>query len=188
MKKFKFINQLKKWSTSAIDPKYRVGMRVVKTAIAVMICLIISLMLDNTNIIQISAVSALITLRPSQKDTLQTGVYRTVGTIIGGLLGLLCVLIGQVLPYYEEGLFVLVIPLMIVLDFYICNVLKLYDAGVISCVVLIIVASRIPLPLNEAFSYTASRVVDTLIGVVVATVLNKIFVIPRHEGENEQEK
>jgi len=162
-----------------VDMHYRIGMRVVKTAAAAMICLIIALLTGSMDSIPISAVSAIVTIRATQGETVHTGVFRVLGTIIGGVLGILTVVIGLFLPYYGDGLFVVVIPLMLLLNLYLCNVLNMQDSCTISCVVTIMVAAPLNLDatVDSALIYTLFRVRDTLIGVVVATVMN---IVPYH--------
>jgi len=149
-------------------------MRVVKTAAAVMICLLIALLTGGWDSVSIAAVSAIVTIRPTRGDTVHSGVFRILGTVIGGVTGTLAVFIGLFLPYYSEGLFVIVIPLMLLFDLYLCNVLKMPDSCTISCVVTILVATNINLDatVGGALVFTLYRLRDTLIGVGVATVLN----------------
>ena len=162
-----------------MDTQYRIGMRVVKTAAAVMICLIIALLAGSMESVPIATVSAIVTIRATQGETVRTAVFRVLGTIIGGALGMLTVVIGLFLPYYYDGLFVLVIPLMLILNLYLCNVLNLQDSCTISCVVTIMVAAHIELDatVQESLLYTLLRLRDTFIGVVVATIMN---IVPYH--------
>ena len=175
-----------------VDTHYRVGMRVVKTAIAVGICLIIALLTDGMESATISAVAAIVTIKVTQDDTLRTGVFRLLGTLIGGVLGILTVIIGLFLPYYNEGLFVVVIPLVLILNLYICNVLSMQDSCSISCVVTIVVAAHIAVDstVGEALMYTLVRLRDTFVGVTVASVLNVLpFFVSRRtkKGQDEDE-
>jgi uncharacterized membrane protein YgaE (UPF0421/DUF939 family) len=157
-----------------LNTHYQIGMRVVKTAVAVMVCLLIALFTGGWDSVSITAVSAIVTIRPTRGETVSTGILRVLGTVIGGVIGTMAVLAGLFMPYYSDGLFVIVIPLMLLLNLYLCNVLKMQDACTISCVVTILVASQInpDLTVNGAFDYTLIRLRDTLIGVIVATVLN----------------
>ena len=159
---------------SHIDTQYRIGMRVIKTVVAMMVCLLISMLTGGSVSISISAISALVTLRATQGETLQSGVFRLIGTILGGLLGVLTILIGLYLPYYSEGLFIVVIPLMLLLNLYLCNLLKMQDSCQISCVVIIIVATNVDIvaTVGDAFILTLSRLRDTLIGFAAATFMN----------------
>jgi len=159
---------------SHLDTHYRIGMRVIKTGAAVMICLLIALLTGNKESIPITAVSAIVTIRATQGETVSSGIFRVLGTVIGGALGILTVLIRLYLPYYNEGLYVIVIPLVLLLNLYLCNVLKMQDSCTISCVVTILIAAPLTHDetINNAFIYTLIRLRDTLIGVVVATVMN----------------
>ena len=169
----KFLEKLKSVAP-AVDMHYRVGMRVIKTAAAVGICLLISIFSEGMESVPIVAVSAIVTIRPTQGETVHTGVFRLLGTIIGGAIGIVTVVIGLFLPYYNDGLFVIIIPAMLILNLYLCNVLKLQDSCVIACVVTIIVASHVAVDVTvgEAMVFTFLRLRDTFIGVAVATVMN----------------
>lgn len=167
----KILQELK---SVTVDTNYRIGMRVVKTAVAVFICIAIAWLLGSENIVQISAVSAIMTLRATRDDTIHHGVFRLLGTLVGGVVGLLTVLIGLFLPYYSAGLFVIVIPLMLILNLYLCNLLKMHDACTISCVITLIIASNVYLdaPVAHTLIFTLSRLRDTLIGAVIATIID----------------
>jgi len=157
-----------------LDTNYRIGMRVVKTVVSVMICMIISLFTENMNSMSISAVTALVTIRATQGETIRSGVLRVLGTIIGGAFGILTVLIGLLLPHYSDGLYVLVIPVMLLIDLYLCNLLNMQDTCQISCVVIIIIAANVNLDtsIGSAFMLTLLRLRDTFIGAVIATLMN----------------
>ena len=173
------IKNLTEMVDSRLDTHYRIGMRVVKSAAAVMICLLISLLFKGWDTMAIAAVSAIVTIRPTRVETMSSGMFRVIGTIFGGAVGILTVFIGLFLPYYNEGLFVVVIPLMLLLNMYVCNVLKMQDSCTISCVVTILVAAHVnrDASVGSALIFTLFRVSDTLIGVVVATVMN---ILPYH--------
>jgi len=188
----RFIDELKK-NTPTVDMHYRIGMRVVKTAIAVGLCLVIAMFTGGMESVSISAVSAIVTIRPTHGDTVRTGIFRLLGTVIGGALGTLAVIIGLFLPYYNEGLFALVIPLMLILNLYLCNVLNLQDSCSISCVVTIIVAANVALDAtySEALMYTLMRLRDTLVGVTVASLMNVLpyyyFFVLKKRGKPEED-
>jgi len=160
-----------------VDPHYRIGMRVVKTAVAVGICLLFALIFGGIESILITAVAAIVTIRTTQEETIVSGMFRIFGTIIGAIFGCLIVVISIYLPYYNDGLFVIVIPVMLLLNLYICNMLRLQDSCSISCVVTILIATQIaPLfdPMDDALNFALLRVRDTFVGVIVATLINLI--------------
>jgi len=180
---------------SHLNTSYRIGLRVVKTIAAVVICLLISLLVGGPIAIPIMAISAIVTLQATQDDTIRAASFRVLGTAFGGALGTLTAIIGLFLPYYSEGLFVVVIPLMLLLNLYLCNFLKMQDACTISCVVIILVASRITpyaasmseallftpdASVGESLMFTFMRLRDTMIGVGVATAVN---VLPHYASK-----
>ena len=160
----------------AVDTGYRIGLRVIKTITAVTICLLIAWLIGSRDSLPIAAIAAIVTMQATQSETLHIGIFRVLGTVIGGVFGILTVLIGLVLPYYTDGLFIIVIPLMLLLNLYLCNLLKMRDSCAISCVVTIIVAAHIVVDVsfNESLVYTFVRLRDTLIGVFVATAINML--------------
>jgi len=177
-----------------VDPHYRIGMRVVKTAAAVGICLLFALIVGGIESILITAVTTIVTIRTTQEETISSGIFRILGTIIGAVLGILTVLISLFLPFYDQGLFVIVIPIMLLLNLYLCNVFNMQDSCAISCVVTVIVATQIaPMesPMDEAFHFALMRVRDTIVGVSVATIMNIIpykvsdFIKKRKDSETE---
>jgi len=171
----RFISKLYKRAPS-VDTHYRIGMRVVKTIAAVTICLFIAWLIGSKDSLPIAAIAAIVTMQATQSDTLKIGIFRVLGTIIGGAFGLLAVMIGSILPHYTDGLFILVIPTMLMFNLYVCNLLNMKDSCTISCVVTIIVASHVIIDMipYDTFTFTFIRLRDTLIGVVIATAVNLI--------------
>ena len=160
----------------AVDTHYRIGMRVIKTIAAVTICLFIAYLFGSRDSLPIAAIAALVTMQATNSETLRIGVFRVLGTIIGGVFGILTVLIVLVLPNYFDGIVIVVIPLMLLLNLYICNIMKMQDSCTISCVVTIIVAAHIitDTSFDETIIFTFVRLRDTLIGVIVATIINML--------------
>jgi len=159
-----------------VDTHYRIGMRVIKTVASVTVCLLIAWLIGSKDSLPIAAVAAIVTMQATQRDTLKIGLFRVLGTIIGGGFGILAVLIGLFLPHFTDGLFIIVIPIMLMLNLYLCNFLKLQDSCAISCVVTIIVAAHIitESSLGESLAFTFVRLRDTLIGVFVSTAVNML--------------
>jgi uncharacterized membrane protein YgaE (UPF0421/DUF939 family) len=170
-----------------VDTQYRIGMRVVKTITAVTFCLLIAWLMGSRDSLPIAAIAAIVTMQATGTESAKTGVFRVLGTIIGGGFGILTVLIGLSLPGHVQGLFILVIPVMLLLNLYLCNFLNMKDACSISCVVTIIVGSQIlaDASFSESLAFTFVRVRDTLIGVSVATIINMLPTIARRIRKQE---
>ena len=174
-------------NTHAVDTHYRIGLRVVKTVGAITICLLVAWLLGSRDSLPIAAIAALVTMQATQRETLKIGIHRILGTLIGGIFGIITVIIGLHLPYFTDGLFLLVVPVVLLLNLYLCNFLNMRESCTISCVVTLIVAAHIitESTLDESLIFTLIRLRDTFIGVVVATVVNIVFA-PYKKTENGQ--
>jgi len=158
----------------SVDSSYRIGMRVVKTVAAVTICLVIAWLIGSRDSLPIAAIAAIVTMQTTRSDTLRIGVFRVLGTLIGGAFGILAVYTGSMLPFPLAVQFIVIIPIALLINLYVCNLLRMQDSCSISCVVTIIVASQLTVgaPYYALFSFTMIRVRDTLIGVIVASIIN----------------
>ncbi len=147
------------------------GMRVIKTALAVTISLVIefyrgSSMPDNT------CIAAVVCIQPTLKSTWQTAIDRTLGTIIAGVYSyVLAILLRQIwdIQLNTIGFYLLIgllsFPLMAIMI-----AIKKPGALVITAIVYLVI--MINISDTDPLSYTIERVVATLIGIAVALFVN----------------
>lgn len=174
-----------------MEPRYKIGMRNIKTAVAVGICLLTVQLIGlisgvigldkEINGIQ-AALAATICMKSSLQNTLKTGIDRTIGTIIGSAMGVLFLLLGGLIP---DMLFVLLVTAGVVVIIYMCNVLRLQASIPISVVVylIILIGRREISPLM----YGLVRLVETVFGIFVAYVVNRFLDIRRIASGREAE-
>ena len=174
-----------------MEPRYKIGMRNIKTAVAVGICLLTVQLIGlisgvigldkEINGIQ-AALAATICMKSSLQNTLKTGIDRTIGTIIGSAMGVLFLLLGGLIP---DMLFVLLVTAGVVVIIYMCNVLRLQASIPISVVVylIILIGRREISPLM----YGLVRLVETVFGIFVAYVVNRFLDIRRIARGREAE-
>ena len=155
-----------------MDKHYRLGMRAVKTCIATFLCLAIGYLAERETTMIIGTVAAIICLKPTKEETLHADFMRLLSTLVGGVIGFLPSVIGEFFPIYAEGLFILIVPVFILLDIYICNLLRIQEATALSCVVVLLIATHIDLRIEENLLYAINRILDTFIGATVATLVN----------------
>lgn len=158
--------------------RYRIGMRAVKTVIAVGICLTMFQLLQfghEINGIQAS-LAAVICMKSSLQNTLRTGIDRTIGTVIGSVIGVAFLLLSALVPSYLLSAFGILGALMII---YFCNVLKLQASVPISIVVflIILVAEKDIPPVYYGFA----RLAETLFGIFVAYMTNRFLDFRRYK-------
>jgi len=157
--------------------RYRIGMRAVKTVVAVGICLVTFQFLDfgrEINGIQAS-LAAVICMKSSLQNTLRTGIDRVIGTVIGSFLGVLFLLLSGMLPPYILSALGIFGVLLII---YLCNVFKIQSSVPISIVVflIILIADHDIPPVYYGFA----RLAETVFGIFVAYMTNRYLDLRRY--------
>lgn len=166
---------------------FRLGLRTVKTAIAVMCCLLIfRLFMKDSDTYTISAMisslSAVFSMREDISTTLKFGRSRIIGNSLGGLFALCYTLIHNKFPH---SLFVEVfcIPLFVLLFIVVSDGIN-NNAGIIGGISALLIIS-LTIPNSSSVAYTVSRVLDTFIGTFVAFIVNGV--IKPHKREEIEE-
>lgn len=155
-----------------------VGMRIIKSALGVLFVFIIYLLRGRRGTPFYSALSVLWCMQPYVSDIRSKSFQRTIGTFTGAFYGLIMIL----LDYYglvagSELMKYLLISLLIIPVIYTTILINKKDASYFSCVVFLSIAVN---HLSDAspFLFVINRVVDTLIGIVLAYCINT-FRLPR---------
>lgn len=143
------------------------GMRKVKTSIAVIICLCIfrSFNIEHSFYATIAAVVA---MQSSVIKSYKAGRNRMLGTTVGGLTGLLCSLIAP------GNIVVCGIGIIVVI--YICDLLDWNKSIPIACIVFLATTTNLS-PETTPLAYSIYRFLDTFLGVAVSILVN-YFVVP----------
>lgn len=151
----------------------KIGMRNIKTTLSVFICLLIFSLVNRENPIY-ACIAAVICLQNTIDDSLKKGIERIIGTIIGGLLGI--VLLFFMNKYIDSGLFIIIISLGIMILIQVCVSINMRQSVVICCVV------YLSIMINKSHEgyvlYTVNRVLDTSMGIIIALLVNKYAQIP----------
>ncbi|MGB4439925.1 MAG: aromatic acid exporter family protein [Sedimentibacter sp.] len=154
----------------------KIGMRNIKTSLSVFVSLLLFQIINRENSIY-ACVSAVICMQNTIVDSLEKGISRIIGTIVGGITGALVLFVVTDLFSVREDMMIFIIPLGIVILIEICVAIGMKQAVVISCVVyLSILISK-----NRDggyLLYTMNRVIDTSVGIIIALLINKYVVMP----------
>jgi len=145
----------------------KIGLRNIKTALAVLLCFGVFALLGRENAF-FACVAAVICMQNTIDSTLQAGKNRLIGSVLGGALGYVFV------EFLGRG--ALLSSLGIVVIIYLCNLLKQKEAIVLACVVFLSII--INLSDGSVHLYAFNRVLDTFIGIVLATVINYFIKSP----------
>lgn len=142
----------------------KIGLRNIKTALAVSLCILLFQLMDRPYPFY-ACIAAVICMQRSVVHSFRVGRDRIIGTVLGGLVGLgIYLVLGP--SWYATGL-------GIVLVIYFCNQFGKQASVSIACIVLIAIMTN--LKEVTAVAYAANRVLDTLIGIVVAIAINRLI-------------
>ena len=156
------------------DKKFKfIGMRVVKTVLAVYICFIISIYREGLPFY--SAIAAILCMQANPKESIDVGKNRIKGTLIGGLYGFLALILVNFMGVELFGhIHYLVLSLGLIPIIYTNVHLKSYTSTYISCVVFLSITVAHGGDSSPMY-FTLNRVVDTLIGIGVSWIVNIII-------------
>ena len=172
----------------------KVGLRTIKTALAVMISYAIFVPFDliyHTEYGGIwgqlgpsyACIACIICMQSSLGQTIYQGVSRFIGVAVGGVLGILALKLGACLDH--PAVKILMLGLVCVAGVWVCLLIKRPTACgmacILPCVILITNVSG-----SDRYAYAAARIVETVIGVAVAFVVNALLPSPQGEPEPDQ--
>ena len=112
-----------------------IGMRMVKTAAAVLICLLVSMAVDREDMRIYSSIAALLCVQPYAEDTKRMAIQRIVGTAIGSVFGIATLLLEMDLDIQGTLVGYIVIAAVTVPNLWIAVVLKSSNAAALSGIV-----------------------------------------------------
>lgn len=159
------------------------GQRIVRSVCAVGLCFVVFYLRNQQGIPFYSALAALQCMQPYQESTVAVGKKRTKGTLIGAFWGLTVILIelhtcGGRLYGNAAGYMLIACFTGVVL--YSTVLLKMTDTAYFSCVVFLSIAVM-HMKDAEPFLFVADRVIDTMIGIVLALLVNSVH-LPRKKN------
>ncbi len=156
----------------------KVGMRNIKTAVAVAACYFlfyplrwVGIGMEGTLGPFYACIAAVICMQSSIEQSVRQGVSRVIGTLLGGVMGLLVLLLDDWLK--QPVVTGLLLGVGVIVTIWLCNVLRRPAACAIGCVVLCVVI--INHSGADRYWYTILRIGETLVGVAVAVVVNQLL-------------
>ncbi|SHJ08250.1 Uncharacterized membrane protein YgaE, UPF0421/DUF939 family [Geosporobacter subterraneus DSM 17957] len=138
----------------------RIGLRTIKTGIAVALAILIAplLKIDNPFFV---VISALIAMQPTVSDSWKTGMNRLLGTSLGSAIGLAFVLMSPGNPLVTGAGIIALISIM--------NHLKLQDSIVMASIVFAGVFFNAE---GQYIDFAFRKLMDTSLGISIALVIN----------------
>ena len=160
----------------------RIGMRIIKTSIVVFICFVIYWLRGQGGLPFYSGVAAIICMQPYVGGSVRAAFNRTIGTFIGGALGVLYLLTDRLfeLSLNHVMLNYLIISLLVIPLIYVTVLIKRPESAPITCVVFMCIAVGYGGNIGS-YTFALNRLIDTIIGIFVSLAVNS-FRIPRKKA------
>lgn len=152
----------------------RIGKRILKTALGVFLCFCIDLLRDHQGMVFYSIIAVIFCMQAYASNTKQVAFNRVIATGIGGIYGVLFLFIERyLLPFDTRMLLNFLICIFIIFVIYTMVLLQQNASVYLTCVVFLSIAVSHANDIN-IYSFTINRMLDTLIGVLVALAINLI--------------
>ncbi|WP_455539006.1 FUSC family protein [Terrisporobacter sp.] len=146
----------------------KIGMRNIKTDIAVFLATLSGyLKIVETPVYTVSV--CIFSIKNTIKNSLDDAFSRITGTLLGGFIGYLCS------RFFMTN--IIFVTLGVIFIIYLCNELKINYSSAIASVTFISICLGVGN--NHPFAYSLMRTIDSLVGVIIALVVN--FDISRHK-------
>ncbi len=156
-----------------------IGLRIVKSAAAVLICYLVSFLRRDAGIVFYSQLAALWCIQTYRNDTKRNALQRMAGTAIGAAYGLLFLLLEGHIRLEDTARQIFnaaVISGMIVLVLYTTVLIKKKHASYFSCVVFLSIVVNHVADANP-YLFVWNRFLDTVIGIFIGVGVN-VFSLP----------
>lgn len=140
-----------------------IGMRNIKTAFSVLICIIVARWLNLDPFF--ASIAAVVTMQTTFDVSFKAGLERMVGTLVGAGIGIMIALWA---PNNE-----LLIGIGIVIVIYISNLIHQQNAASMACIVFL--AIMLNLSGETPMQHAGARIIETLIGIIIAVGVNSLF-------------
>lgn len=145
----------------------KIGMRTIKTTIAVLLTIIASHVLKLQSPL-LAGIAAIVTMQSNILNSIEEGKSRLLGTIFGAVIGILFALIAP------GNLILVGIGMIVVI--MVCNHMGWEDSIIIALIVFL--SMMIEQKEGQRLSYSINRTIDTFIGVLIASIINVIISPP----------
>lgn len=161
--------------------RFRLGMRTIKSALAVFLCILFFHVTDR-GLPMIAALSAVFSLRQDLTTTVSFGRSRIIGNSIGGFLGIIYFFVKN---YFHNDFLVelFLLPVLVVIVIVVSDGIN-NNSGIISAIATLLLIA-LSVPQGESSLYAIQRVLDTFIGTFIAIGINFFLRPPETEKKEE---
>lgn len=153
-----------------------IGMRIIKSAVAVALCMLVNSFRGADGMVFYSQLAALWCIQMYRNNTFSNAYQRTIGTVVGALYGLIYILMHS--KYYTAGINGYLLELLcifagIILVLYTTVLINKKQASYFSCVVFLSIVVNHIGDINP-YVFVWNRFLDTMIGVLIGVCVNNV--------------
>ena len=162
-----------------------IGMRIAKSAVAILLCYLVSFLRGNSGIVFYSQLAALWCIQVYVENSWKNALQRFIGTIIGALYGLVYLLIRKwtgsftAMNEFSDALF---ISGLIVVILYTTVLIRKKQASYFSCVVFLSIVVNHVTDVNP-YLFVWNRFLDTVIGIIIGVGVNLVSLPREHRKD-----
>lgn len=150
----------------------KVGLRNIKTALAVTLCIVVFDVIHRENPF-FACIASVFCMKDTVANSISMGKNRILGTMLGGVIGIMLIFLSTHFQFLYN-LRAIVTGIGVSTSIYICTLFKKPESVIVSCIVISGIMINYATQLNS-YVYAINRSVDTIIGIIVAILVNKYF-------------
>lgn len=163
--------------------RLHIGMRIIKTVVAVFLCGLLAFLRDKSALYSMFA--ALFCVQKSAGQTIESSINRVLGTLVGGVVGVLTVYSMDTLNILHIDLLrYLLLSLLLIPIIEFSLLIKKPDIAGMACMVVMCLVVD---PGDKPAIYSIERLFETLVGVLLACGIDVLLPyqpLPRSGGES----
>lgn len=163
----------------------RIGGRILKSGIAVLLCFAIHQLSSRNGILFYMVLASLQCIQPGHTSSKAMAKQRISGTFIGAAYGLLTILLQYYLLdflAFSHFFYCITVSLLVMASLYTAVILKFPSAAYFSCVVYLSI-TLVHIGDDNPYQFVCNRVLDTLIGILIGIFVNE-FHLPYHKNKD----
>jgi uncharacterized membrane protein YgaE (UPF0421/DUF939 family) len=144
-----------------------IGLRIIKTSISVVLCLLLAHWLKQPAPIY-ACIAAIIVTRENFKESFKQGISRILSTIVGCLFAMVVMSFGVENEYF----YILMAGIGCMLTIYFCVLIKYPDTAALAAITyLLLVLTHF----DDIYIHTIIRLAETIVGIILAIGVNTLF-------------
>lgn len=161
----------------------RIGMRILKTSIAVGLCLLISYVVGIEKPPLAATISTILCMQQHIATSMKISFNRTFGNFVGAFLGLITLYLLWIINIDDILIYYIIVAVLVIPVIYVSLLLKQPETGALSAIAFLCIvisdSSLTTTPFNDAIR----RALETVMGVGISLTVNN-FHLPRKDENN----